>query len=240
MRYLIAIVSLFLFNAAFAQQVVDVSKQDVRLGSNMFFVSGGEPFVTTKFVNLVEGTPYFKDEWLKGIVVDKSNHQYKDIRLKIDLVDNTIHYLDDKEKEFIATTPIKEVVLTDGLDNNYRFLHSSGLENIVNAEKDKWYLWLVTGTASLYKKFEKDLSEFKGYGASTAEQHIKTREKYLILYNNSFLEVKKIKDVPSLLVNKKKELEEFLKTQDDEKKSMEDRLVNLIEHYNSLCKEQKS
>ena len=89
------------FQNCFAQQVVDVSKQDVRIGPGMFFVSGGQPFVTTKFVNLVEGSPYFKDEWLKGIVVDASNQEYKDIKLRVDLSSNTLHYLDNNEKEFI-------------------------------------------------------------------------------------------------------------------------------------------
>ena len=235
MRCLITFFMLLLFQFCSAQQVVDVSKQDFHVGPNTFFVSGGEPFVTAKFVNLVEGTPYFKDEWLKGIVVDGASNELKDIKLKIDLVDNNVHYLDLQEKEFIATIPIREVVLTE-TGNNYRFVHSISLEKVNNVEKNKWYMWLVSGTASLYKKFEKDLSEFKGYGSATVEQRIKTREKYLILINNSFLEVKKIKDVPSLLPSKKKELEEFLKTKDDQKASMEDRMVKLIEYFNSLPK----
>jgi hypothetical protein len=229
-----------LLQICFAQQVIDVSKQDVRVGSNLFFVSGGEPFVTAKFVNLVEGTPYFKNEWLKGVVVDKANHEYKNIDLKIDLLENTIHYLDDHQKEFVATTPVKEIVLTDASGDNYKFVHSSVFGNTVNAsKKEGWYLWLSTGTASLYKTFVKDLSENKPYGSATTEQRIKTHEKYLILYNNAFLEVKKIKDVPSILAGKKKELEEFLKTKDDKEASLDDRLVKLIEYYNSLFKEQK-
>jgi hypothetical protein len=162
------------------------------------------------------------------------------VSIKIDLLTNDIHYLDDKEKEFVATTPVKEIVLTDAAENNYRFIHSSGLENILNVEKDKWYLWLASGTASLYKKFAKDLSESRPYGSATVEQRIRTQEKYLILYNNSFLEVKKIKDLPTVLANKKKELEDFLKKNDDEKASMDDRMVKLIEYYNSLVKGQKS
>jgi len=240
MRILTGALFLLLFQFCSAQQVIDVSKQDVHVGPNLFFVSGGEPFVTTKFVNLVEGTPYFKDEWLKGIVVDGANHEHKDIKLKIDLMDNTVHYLNETEKEFIATVPVREIVLTEESGNNYRFVHSIALEKVNNVGKNKWYLWFVSGTASLYKKFEKDLSEFKGYGSATVEQRIKTRDKYLILYKNSFLEVKKIKDVPSLLAGKKKELEEFLKNKDDQKASMDDRMVKLIEYYNSLLTQQKS
>jgi hypothetical protein len=240
MRIVTVVSFLLLFQPGSAQQVIDVSKADARVGANTFFVTGGEPFVNTKFVNLVEGTPYFKDEWLKGLVVDAANQEYKNIQLKIDLIDNTIHFLNDKEKELIATVPVREVILTDPLGNNYKFVHSISLEKVNNVKKNNWYLWLATGAASLYKKIEKDLSEFKGYGSATVEQSIKTREKYLILYDNSFLEMKKIKDVPALLPNKKKELEDFLKNKDDQKASMDDRMVKLIEYYNSLVKEHKS
>src|SRR5690242_18001045 len=111
MRVLISALLLLFFLQSHTQQVVDVSKEDVRIGANTFYVSGGAPFVTTKFVNLVEGTPYFKDEWFNGVVVDMTDRQYKNVRLKIDLLANTVHYLDDKEKEFTATMPIKQIVL---------------------------------------------------------------------------------------------------------------------------------
>jgi hypothetical protein len=211
-----------------SQQVVDVSKQDVRVGYRTFFVSGGEPFVTTKFVNLLEGSPYFKDEWLKGVVVDAADRQYKDVKLRVDLYANTIHFLGDKDQEFVATIPMKEVVLTDDSGNNYRFDHSIALEKVTNAEKNRWYMWLASGTASLYKKMEKNLTEFKPYASSLTEQRIKTRETFLVLYKYSFHEVRKLKDVPSVLSDKKKDLEEFLKNKDD------DRMVNLLQYYNSL------
>jgi len=238
MKYFIPPILFLLSQTCSAQQVIDVSKQDVQVGANLFYSVGGEPFVNAKFVNLVEGTPYFKDEWLKGIVVDKTNHEYKGISIKIDLLDNFVHYLDEKEKELIVTTPIKEIVLTDASENNYRFIHSSSFENSTNATKDSWYLWLSTGTASLYKTFKKSLSEMRPYGSATTEQRIKTSEKYFVLYNNAFLEVKKIRDAPSVLANKKAELEVFLKNKDDQKASMDDRFVKLIEYYNSLFKEQ--
>lgn len=238
MRYFLAAALLMLISPCFAQQVIDVSKQDVQLGANMFYAVGGEPFVNVKFVNLVEGSPYFKEDWLKA-VVDKGNRQYKDVSVKIDLVDNNVHYLDEKQKEMILTTPVKEIVLTNEAGDNFRFIHSSSFESPVNAPKEGWYLWLCTGTASLYKAFVKNVSETRPYGSATTEQSIQTTEKYLIFYNNAFLEVKKIKDVPSVLANKKKELEDFLKTSDDQKATMDDCFVKLVEYYNSILKSEK-
>jgi len=239
MRFFLLAVLFICLQPCFAQQVIDVSKQDVQVGSSMFYAVGGEPFVNVKFVNLIEGTPYFEDEWLKAVVVDKNNRQYKDVSIKIDLVDNNVHYLDEKQKEMILTTPVKEIVLSNALGDNFRFIHSSYFEKPVNAPKEGWYLWLCNGQASLYKTFIKTVSETRPYGSATTEQRIQTTEKYLLFYNNAFLEVKKIKDVPSVLANKKKELEDFLKTTDDPKATMDDRFVKLVEYYNSLLKTEK-
>lgn len=239
MRFSILCCCLALFQTGMAQQVVDISKQDVQVGSNMFFAVGGEPFVNVKFVNLVEGTPYFTEDWLKAVVIDKADHQYKDVSIKIDLVDNNVHYLNQQQKEIVVSTPVKEIILTNAAGDNFRFVHASSFEKSVNAPKEGWYLWLYTGKASLYKTFIKTVFETKPYGSATIEQRIQTAEKYLVLYNNAFFEVKKIKDVPSILANKKNELEAFLKTKDDPKASMDDRFVKLIEYYNSLLKEQK-
>ena len=238
MRYFFAAAFFMLVHSCFGQRVVDVSK-DVQLSPNMFYAVGGEPFVNVKFVNLVEGTPYFNEDWLKAVVVDKADHQYKDVSVKIDLVDNNVHYLDEKQKEMILTTPVKEVVLTNASGDNFKFVHSSSFEKSVNVSKEGWLLWLCTGQASLYKTFVKTLSETRPYGSATTEQRIQTTEKYLILYNNAFLEARKIKDVPSVLANKKKELEAFLKNNDDQNATMDDRFVKLIEYYNSLLKETK-
>jgi len=234
MRPITFAVLLLLALQSSSQKVVDVSKEDTRVGSDIFFVSGGEPFVTTKFVNLLEGSPYFRDEWMKGVVVDAADHQFKSAMLRIDLMANSIHFIGGKDQEFVVSKPMKQVVLTDDSGNNYRFVHSIILEGVANVAKDKWYMWLVSGTASLYKKYEKNLTEFRPYGASTVEQRIKTHENYLVLYKKSFHEIKKIKDVPSVLEDKKKELEDFLKTRDDQKASMDDRMVSLLEYYNSL------
>ena len=139
MRIVTAVLFLLVSRFCSAQQVVDVSKQDVHMSPNLFYVSGGEPFVNAKFVNLVEGTPYFTDEWLKGIAFDAASQEYKDIKFKIDLIDNTLHYLDDKEKEYVATVPLRELILTDSSGNNYRFIHSIALESY----RKKVFPWCV-------------------------------------------------------------------------------------------------
>lgn len=237
MKILMAVAFAFLSIQLSAQRTVDVTSGDVNAVS-LYTVVGGEPIVMAKFVKLVEGSRYFKDDWMKGIIIMPSGQEHKNISLKLDLYENNVHYLDEKAGELIASGLIKEVILIDEVnDVNYRFVHSSALEKITGVKKG-WYQWLHTGTsASLYKFFNKTLVENKPYGSATTEQSIKTTSQYLVLYNNALLEIKKLKDAPAVLANKKNDLEEFLKTKDSKDASMDIRMTALILYYNTLLVE---
>jgi len=235
MRVLFFIACLCLFQPVFAQRTVDVTNGDNIVGSSSFFTVGGNPFVNDKYVKLVDGSPYFSNEWLKGMLVATTGQEYKNLYLKLNLHTNEVLYKDDKNAEMVSTTPVKEVVLTDANGTNYRFIHSSALpQQESNPLKQGWYQWLASGTTGLYKFYNKTLSESTPYGSATIEQRIKTKEKYLINYNNAYMEISKIKDAPSILLNKKKEVESFIKQKDDKNTSLDDRFVALIQYYNSL------
>ncbi len=230
MRYYL--LSLFcLINAfCFSQKTIDVDKTQ-GLPQNSFYSVGGEPFVNVKFVRLVSGSPYFKDEWMKGSGVSGTGIAYKAGGLKLDLFDNQIHYLDAFGKEMIATSQLKQLVLTDTLTNqSWQFIHSS-LFTQAAAIKPGWYLQLASGTASLYQYFSKALSESTPYGSSTTEQRIITKEEFYIYHNNTLQQVKKVNDVFAVLHDKQKELENFSKN-NNKGKLLVDQLISLVEFYN--------
>lgn len=235
MRTILIVASLCLAQTILAQRTVDVTNGDTRLGPSSFYTVGGTPFVNDKYVKLVDGSPYFKDEWLTGILISSTGQQYKDLSLKLNLHNNEVLYKDDKNSEMIATTAIKEIVLTDAEGNNYRFIHSSALpQQQSNPLDEGWYQWLCSGTAELYKYYHKLMSETTPYGSATTEQRIKTKARYLVHYNNAFLEIPKLKDAPSILANKKAELENFIKKNNDRNTSEDDRYITLIQYYNSF------
>lgn len=217
--------------STFAQKTVDVSKGSFNPATD-FYVVGGTPFVNTKFVSLVEGTPYFKEDWMKGSVVDKSGYMYKNLTLKLDLYDNELHYQDKEGTEMIATTPLKEVFLYDNNNKAYHFVAS----DLISSEPMKrgYYLYLDSGSVRLYKRFHKELTETKPYGSATVEQRVITVGEYFIIRNNEVLQVKKMKDIPDLLSDKKTMLEEFLKNKDSKNASMDDRMTAVVNYYNSL------
>jgi hypothetical protein len=239
MRTILAAFCMLSAQFCFSQRTVDVTNGDNRVGQNALVVVSGTPFVNEKYVSLVEGSPYFSDEWLKGVMVGLNGQEYKGLSIKLDLIENQIHYKDEKGNELITTTPIKEVVLTDALGNNYKFIYSSSLPETASNLKKGWYLWLCSGTASLYKYYDKSITEHTPYNSATVEQKIKTSEKYLVLYNNAFMDVKKLKDAPAVLANKKAEVEDYLKNRDNKDLTMDDRFLKLIEYYNSLFTENK-
>jgi len=224
---------LFIFFSVvgFAQRIIDVDKLE---GSalNYFRTVNGEPSMYTKFVRLVEGTPYFSDKWMKGNVFIEEN-EYRNFYLRVNILETTLEFMDRKGEQMICTMPIKEVLLKDSLSGtNYRFFHSSFLPQ--NPEiRQSWLLELVTGTAKLYKLEKKQINEIRPYGSATTEQHIISSYGYFILFNNELRRIKKLSDVTELLSGKKEALEEFIKSNRLNVKSEKD-LVRLIEHFNSL------
>ncbi|MFN2458833.1 MAG: hypothetical protein ABR502_11585 [Chitinophagaceae bacterium] len=238
MRYSFVLLLLQCFTISSAQRVVDVSKGDINVMSQgLFYSIGGEPFVTAKFVRLVKGSLFFNDEWTSSYIVLKNGKEIRRVMLKLNLLDNAVYYIDELGRELIAKSTIRKVILTDAITNeNYRFIHSTFLP--VTAQiKSGWYLWLHTGQpASLYKLYNKNLSEQTPYGSATIEQRIKTTEKYFVLYNNTMFRVKHPKDLPAVLANKKPEPESYYSQIAKDKVSLDDKFEKMVVYYNSLVK----
>jgi hypothetical protein len=236
MRILPAAFLVASFYSSQAQKTtVDVGKESVNVTTNLYYVVGGEPFVNAKFVRLVEGTPYFKDDWMKGTLVTKDGKSIHNVILKLDMVDNEVHYLDQKQNELIATLPVKEVMLIDTTSGiRFHFIRADFLP--VRA-KDGWYQDLyIDEPASLYKLYDKIVSDTKPYGSATAEQRIRTADQYFVVANGTIKSIKKIKDLPSVLPDKKAELDAYLASKDNKALSMDERMKAVIQYYNSLQK----
>lgn len=220
--------------SARAQSVLDISKNDFyNVAGNFFYTINGEAVPTVKYVKVVEGTPYFSDEWMKAIVILNNGDRCKNVTAKLDLLDNSLLFKNDKGAELIATMPLQEIVFMSTMqDSLYRLVHSSAFKETTNVPQG-WYHWLHTGKASLYKYIKKDLSENKPYGSATTEQRINTKEKYFVFFNNTLFEVKNMKALPAVLANKKEELQAYIKTL-PEKLSFDDKLTAALVYYNSL------
>jgi hypothetical protein len=236
MKYFVlaALLYLLLPAATLAQaKTVDVDKDNVN-ATGLFHVNGGTPYVEAKFTRLVSGTPYFKDDWTNGILVLKDGTKYKG-QLKLDLYSNEVHYLDDRKNDFVVDLPVMQIAFTFP-DTSYLFLHAPFVQQNKVSSKDYWYLQLFSDSVGLYKYFLKKLSEDRPYNSATYEQTIRTADIYWIYYNGSPIEIKKLKDAPSLFGDKKDALNAFLKDADKKALSMDQKMIAFTKYLNSLVK----
>jgi hypothetical protein len=237
MRYLPFLLLLLSAIAGYSQTtVVDVNKDDVNVTTTMFYTVGGSPVSSTKYVKVVSGTPYFEDVWMKGRLTLQNGTVYDSLMLKLDMVDNTLLYIGANGETMTATSLIKDATLINSAGKEYHFIHSSFMGGPSTMQRG-WYQALTTGHATLYKYFSKNLIENKPYGSATVEQSIVTVEKFLILNNSVFTWVKKWKELPDLLSDKKNELNAFINSKKLSGKSEAD-YTELITYYNSLFQKQ--
>ncbi len=226
--------SLLCFTAA-SQKTVDVDKEPGRTGGavNYLYTVAGTPFLSTKFARVVEGSPFFNEKMMRGAVISSEGKEYKNILIRLNLLESQVNFLNDKEIELIASTPIREVVVWDTIFNNdHRFIFSDYIESTNKPEKG-FYELLQTGKAELYKQYQKRILENKPYGSATVEQTIQTHLRYCVLVNGKWSKLNKLKDVPSAFPDKKDEVSKFI----SEKKlsgDNEKNFVTVLNYYNSL------
>ena len=239
LRFLICCCFSFIYQAAITQTTVDVNKETPVGGGVLKYFNpvGGTPFVTAKFAKLVEGSPFFNEQLMRGVIVSSDGKEYRNIFLRLNLLESQVNYIDEKQIEMIAATPIKEVVLWDTIDNNHhRFVFSEYIETTDKPEKD-FYKLLQTGKVTLYKQYKKRMQENRPYNSATTEQSIKTDLRYFVLFSGKWVRIKKIKELTDLLTDKKNEIQKYV----EEKKLTKDNEANfeaIVAYYNSLPSQQ--
>ena len=219
----------------FSQRTIDVDKDPNANGGilqNVYTV-GGKPFVTAKFSKVIEGSPFFNEQMMRGTIISGEGKEYKDLSVRLNLLESQVNYLGDKQIEMIATSRVKEVVLSDTIQKiDHRFIFSEFVEIPDKPEKD-FYELLETGKAGLYKQYKKRLLESKPYGSATIEQKIQTEIRYFIFVNGQWIRIKKMKDLTIAFYKKKNEIGKFI-TEKKISVNSESNFEAVTAYYNSL------
>lgn len=197
------------------------------------YTVAGTPFVMAKFARVVEGSPFFNEKMMKGALILSEGKEHKNLFVRLNLLETQVNYFNDQNVEMIATTPIKEVIIWDTiLGKDYRFV-SSNYINTSAAMDRGFYELLQAGKAELYKQHKKQMRETRPYGSATYEQTIQTDIFYYVLVNQQWTKVKRLKEIPELLPDKKAEVLKFI----GDKRLSGDNQTNfeaVIAFYNSL------
>ena len=216
-----------------AQKTVDVAEGNASAMSPSFFsVVGGEPVVFAKFAKIVDGSLYFSDEWMKGNVVVNGENQFNGIYLRLDLYNNEVHYRDLKGTELVATTSIQKLILFDSSSQHVFSFVNAQYINTQNHLKG-WYQLLTEGKASAFKQIKKQINENKPYGSATIERSVYTSYQYCALSNGNFVQIKKFKEIPEILADKKDEVTKYIKTYNLSGKT-DDEYRSVFDFYNGL------
>lgn len=233
MKTLFSLFILLSSYAGFTQKIINTEQNITTHAAASFYSAGGDLFQNFKYKKIADGTPYFKEEWMGGKVIMSGGFAYDSIYLRLDLLNNTLHYLDQAGREMIATTPVKAVVLSDSSTGmKFRFIHSSYL-TVSGRIEPGWYQLLTEGRAILLKRFIKNINENRPYGSGAIEQTIVTSNTYFLLEETVLTSVKKFKDLPALVKDKNDVLKTYIVTKGLSGRSDAD-YAGLISYYNSL------
>jgi len=196
-------------------QTIDVDKTVRNPSTINNLPIAGIPYTNAKFVRLVSGSPFFNEQMMRGILISKDNTEYRNV-----------------------ITPLREVALLDTVNQkNYHFIFSDHIESTDKVEKG-FYQILQKGKAGLYAYHKKVLKEAREYNSATYEQSIETYVIYYVLLGGQWKKINKIKDLPSLLSDKKSEVQEYISSKGLSGYKQAD-VESVINYYNTLFTDKK-
>lgn len=181
-----------------AQQNFDFNATDIAAGPGVLYAINGQNFSRERFSNLVDGSPFYNTEFMKGIIILESGKAVRNLSLKLNLLDGTVNFLNEKNEELEAVMPIREVVIKDLIkDEIYRFIHSKYL---CNGSGKSWYRIIDSGSASLYVNEVRVMTETKSYSSATLQQTIHKDPSFVLVYGKDCTKIKNAAELAARLI----------------------------------------
>jgi hypothetical protein len=236
MRYLLLTSLVFSCLYGKGQQVIDISRTDFNpAGEGMAQTSvNGLVYSPIKFVKLTAGSPFFKDQWMKGTLVLDDGKAYLNKQIRLNLFDNEVNYLDATGQEMVASSPIKRIVLNDTVSSvRYDFVLGDQLHSSDKSLGKIWFQVLVNDKVSLCDQIKKTMHESIAYGTATTDEDIVTANYYYLQMNGDLVRVKKWDELPELLKDKKDQINQYIGAHHLKGKSSDD-FTQVVKYYNSL------
>ncbi len=113
MKYWMIITALMTTFAGSAQQTINVDDPNNRSLVNLGGING-EPVTMIKYMRIVEGSIFIPADFTSSTILIKNNKKpINSVKARINVVDHTLHYLDDKGNEFFTRLPVEEIFFKD-------------------------------------------------------------------------------------------------------------------------------
>ncbi len=201
--------------------------------SKLFYLADlqGSP-LTEKLVNgYVDGSPFFKSDWLNATLVEKSGNTYKDIKIKMDLLEHRIYFLDPANAERELTSPAKFLILNDPTQlNPLTFIELNELAKQKTESGKWWSQLLIDGNIKLLKNYNKIKYESKGYTTPGLEISVKDEIRWFLVKDEKLFPFKKQKELIDLLKADAPAMTGFTAAA----KNPEAQFIEIVKAYNTI------
>lgn len=230
--FILAIVGLNTINYAQSQapNYNPANQQRIFFGTDIQGVRSSDEWNRTE----IKGTPFLIKEWATASITLKDNRIFQNISMRLNCVNNTLHYLNDKKEELIAPDGvIKEVLLIDSSGTAIRE-HKlvSGFPVIGKHNANTFYEQLVDGNVQLLCYTRKRMMETRTLGSAGPEKEYLSSEHYFVYKEGVMMEWEKGKDfLLELLSDKKEAVDGFIKSTGLKCRSVDD-ARKVISFYN--------
>lgn len=210
MKWLLVLVCglVFLRLKGSAQKVVDVTRTDADVigQERVNGLMGGQTIPLYQYVKLTEGTPFYKEDWSKGVIVLKDGHAYRDLELKLDLLHHEVHYKAPDGSEMIATAPIQMVSLDEAM-----FIPGTPWKEMDKMLDSAWLRVLVNNKVSLLLEMRKKVRESTPYGSATTEEAIIDEDIYYLQMKGQLIRIRSWAELPGMFGDMKPTLIQYIK-----------------------------
>ncbi|RYY61269.1 MAG: hypothetical protein EOO05_06965 [Chitinophagaceae bacterium] len=185
-----------------------------------------------------EGSPYYYEDYTYADVEAMSGKTYKDVKIRVNLLENQLAFQLPDGTELIAMTPIRSVTFYSFLKDNLSFdrVTLTGLDTPLNTPGVPVYELQVDGKAKLLNKMEVSFTDSKPYGSATITRVFRRKTELMALTGSGGLPVKIPKNregVAALFGKDSEQVEQFIKIN-----KLNCRLVNHLQqvftYYNRL------
>ena len=182
----------------------------------------------------ISGTNYLNKDWQLGSVTVQNGKTYKNMLVKLDLLNHKFVFKGDKGETMGFVDPVAQVILDPTSLNTNPVILRNGFNGADVNPND--YLQVMTdGNVVLLKKMSIIIKEVKEYNSAVTEKSYVNKSSYYI--------AQKDKPLQSLALNKKgilnvltahgKEVEQYINDNKINFKKDED-IIKVINYYNSL------
>lgn len=186
----------------------------------------GQPFYPQQKYKW-EGKVYFPESYTKATITTTSGKVYRNIRAKINLVNNTLLFTDSAGREFAVAVKVSKLEFEPG-DDTPRIVF------ITPAADTQLYQVLDSGRVSLLKKITITYKDQMPYGSTNVTRIFEQKYSYFSYKNAELVSLDKSKTaVMESLIDKSTLVDTYIQQQ-KLKLRREDDLIKVFRFYNSL------